>query len=1036
MTQTVHIDEIIRTCATQAEGGQLHSLNGNDLRLGGDPLVLDSELDIETIAARQYLLNVDLALTWLRAWANDPLNRVNGTEAVRTLLASTQIPALVTDRQLGAFRRAVAKYWKMRDANTPVSETYLENVPVQGAYGLAFYSAPALASPIPELDAELGQLAEQIANNTEHALRAIAHNLEAAGIDNPIVRNLTLLAEHMGIAPEQIAPRAGLLAFARALQLAHLIATQYERELRENGGEGNESPKPGDTPMARSERRATLQRNTDTLGVALAPIEVAAGSDGDLTSACLEDGILVTAGLVDGPNDKIQVSSLEAIIGLSRKGIRKIVSARTNPRKLLNELYGDGQRLITDGAPELDDLAYLGRDLENLHALFNAKQPMLGVIFDPGGTEGLQILRSLSRFHHRPALLTDKAGDSDGIGKILETARMQGNANVIIKVDGWLHSSVIQAIQKHLNRGAEAGGNILIISESYSYLDTDALNIADLILTLKPTPLAARLRFAQIAFGNDGDLARRIAQNCATIAEIQAVQRWCDATGQDTWANIAVRLTGNAQARITMKGEGGELPVTIVAPDPNHRGFAEIVGQQSAVQQARQIIHLIANADAEQRRHAPKGILLTGKPGTGKTHLARALAQEAGMNLLLANAAEMAARPERTVAVFAEARRHAPCILFIDEIDVIGQRPDPNSPTTERQVVLNSLLTQIDGFETLDDVLVIGSTHRSATLDEALIRAGRLGLKIHMHEPNRDERELLWLHYLQDRGEKPDLDWKRLARISTGMTPADIRTASEMAYATAAIHGREPTMADLRKAIDEIETGLNDSNLQLTDTDLHRIAIHECGHALLTWITGQEIGRIQITPRHGTLGRVEILPDEKSTDSAADTLKHCLTLFGGIAAERACLGANLRGGSSDLQKIRDRITADVREMGLYSELPAGVQETDSHRISEKLLERAEALEESIARKLHFMAHRICENHSDTIRDMAGLLIEQREIEGPEAENWLNARGVDLDQERRRIDQKIGDITGGQAANGDMNEQGMAEPGTEDHGNLP
>jgi cell division protease FtsH len=478
-----------------------------------------------------------------------------------------------------------------------------------------------------------------------------------------------------------------------------------------------------------------------------------------------------------------------------------------------------------------------------------------------------------------------------------------------------------------------------------------------------------------------------------------ALARWTKATGTTSWTAMAARLGGIQQAELANKESMGLLPLSIHAPKPGHPGFADVVGQDSGVKRALKVISVLRVPDKYKKMGAapPKGVLLTGGPGCGKTHLARAMAGEAGVSLLLADCAAMARKPELISAVFTEARRQAPCLLFLDELDAIGtvaKGAMGGSPDPDRQAILNRLLTELDGFEGMDGVMVIGATHRSELLDAALIRAGRLGIHISLNAATRVERVAIWKHYAKHVNVADAVNWERIARISSGMTPADIAQAMNVAAMSAVEDGSDRVgTAHLVAAVDEALWGGSEHEIPMQEQERWATAVHEAGHALLAWRCGQEIDRASIRPTHTALGWVRTIKEEgKYSDSQGDVLGAITMVFGGLAAETVVFGQHGSGVSEDLTTARAMVRRAIRRLGMSPDAPAGFPHGVLEPIaSDAWTQRVELLETELLRTLRAQAVAWLTQERELLEHLAQALLTAGELEGEEIQALIEAR---------------------------------------------
>ncbi len=661
---------------------------------------------------------------------------------------------------------------------------------------------------------------------------------------------------------------------------------------------------------------------------------------------------------------------------------------------------------IADALPP-EAFDFLGQDWVNLVALLKSNRPMRALVVGEGSCGKTALVKAAGAFVGRECIAPTSTTEGPSYFQTRLAnlhRRNQWNPGSFLMIDG--ADGVLGGAAKENQVLLQ-----LLSAESHSYLsahevwtvqrlkdiDASVLHAFDLVVRLGAMPLARRKRLAESLFG-PGDLAGRVAQACVTPGEIQSLFEWAQATGQSDWNSLSSRLTSVQQAVLSTKNNMGELPVSCHPPQSNHGGFSDVVGQPVAVRQARRAVACLRDPEGAKALggKAPRGILLKGGPGMGKTHLARAMAGEAGVPLLLADSAAMAQSPELIGAVFAEARRQAPCLLFLDELDAIGtvaKGAMGGSPDPKRQAILNRLLIELSGFTELEGVLVVGATHRSELLDDALVRSGRLGLHLHLEEPNRQAREDIWRHYAKDVACADVIPWERLGRISAGMSPADIAQAVNQAALLA--FGDEADRVGYKHFVDAVDQVLwkgDEIELPLLENERWRTAVHEAGHALLAWHAGLDIERVSIRPRGMALGFVRTLPEEGRYGLVPENIVGELAMiFGGLAAETVILGNHSTGVSSDLKQARRLARLAVRVAGMEESLPGGVADPYEPAISEGLRGKAEELENQMLAKLRASAIQWISEHREVLEAFARLLVQEREMDGQEVQVWLDGR---------------------------------------------
>lgn len=362
--------------------------------------------------------------------------------------------------------------------------------------------------------------------------------------------------------------------------------------------------------------------------------------------------------------------------------------------------------------------------------------------------------------------------------------------------------------------------------------------------------------------------------------------------------------------------------------------FADVAGVDEAKQELQEIVDFLANGDKYRKIGAkiPKGVLLVGPPGTGKTLLAKAIAGEAGVPFLSMSGSEfvelyVGVGASRVRDLFNRAKRQAPCIIFIDEIDAIGKTRGglPNGGNDEREQTLNQLLTEMDGFDGNDGVILIAATNRPELLDPALRRPGRFDRQVLVDRPDKSGRaQILRVHARPvSLGEDVDLD--AIASQTAGFAGADLANLVNEAALLAARNNRQAVlMADFKEAIERVIAGLEKRSRVLTPQERQTVAYHEVGHALVGALMpgSGKVSKISIVPRGlGALGYTLQMPETDRFLLIEDELRGQLaTLLGGRSAEEIIFGKVSTGASDDIQKATDLAERAVTQYGMSATL--------------------------------------------------------------------------------------------------------------------
>ena len=373
--------------------------------------------------------------------------------------------------------------------------------------------------------------------------------------------------------------------------------------------------------------------------------------------------------------------------------------------------------------------------------------------------------------------------------------------------------------------------------------------------------------------------------------------------------------------------------------------FADVAGYEGAKSEISEVVDFLKNPDRYARAGAmvPRGVLMVGPPGTGKTLLARAVAGEAHVPFFSVSGSGfvelfVGVGAARVRDLFAEARKRAPAIIFIDEIDAIGQRRSGGAggyvANDEREQTLNQLLAEMDGFEPSSGIVVLAATNRPEILDPALLRPGRFDRQVTIPLPNVTERAAILAVHCRGKKLAGDVDLNAIARGTPGFSGADLANLVNEAAINAVRDGRNVlTAADFDTARDRIILGRREGSNVLLPEEKHAVAVHESGHALVAALSehADPVAKVTILPAGQTLGVTEQLPLVERHMYGEDYLLDSLTVrLGGRAAELVVIGQGSTGAANDLAGATDLAIKMVREFGLSTTLgPIGYPEGGS-----------------------------------------------------------------------------------------------------------
>lgn len=362
--------------------------------------------------------------------------------------------------------------------------------------------------------------------------------------------------------------------------------------------------------------------------------------------------------------------------------------------------------------------------------------------------------------------------------------------------------------------------------------------------------------------------------------------------------------------------------------------FKDVAGLNEAKTEIEEIVEFLKNPTryTELGGKIPKGALLVGPPGTGKTMLAKAVAGEANVPFFSMSGSDfvemfVGVGASRVRDLFRQAKEKSPCIVFIDEIDAVGRARGKNAnmgSNDERENTLNQLLTEMDGFGSNSGVIILAATNRADILDKALLRAGRFDRQIYVDLPDLNDRVAIFNVHLRNKKIEPGLDVDLLARQTPGFSGADIANVCNEAALIAARHNKKHIeRQDFIDAVDRIIGGLEKRSKILTADEKRAIAIHEAGHATVSWHLqfANPLIKVTIVPRGKALGAAWYLPEERQIVPQQALLDEICATLGGRAAEEIFLGRISTGAANDLERVTKQAYAMVVYYGMSSDLP-------------------------------------------------------------------------------------------------------------------
>ncbi|MFE2414299.1 ATP-dependent zinc metalloprotease FtsH [Kitasatospora sp. NPDC059408] len=452
----------------------------------------------------------------------------------------------------------------------------------------------------------------------------------------------------------------------------------------------------------------------------------------------------------------------------------------------------------------------------------------------------------------------------------------------------------------------------------------------------------------------------------------------------------------------------GRSRAKIIEAERPATGFADVAGYEGVKQEVSEVVDYLRSPGryAAAGAKGPRGVIMVGPPGTGKTLLARAVAGEAEVPFLSVTGSgfvEMfvGVGASRVRDLFDEARKRAPSIIFIDEIDAVGARRAGGSRlggNDEREQTLNQLLAEMDGFDQSTGIVVIAATNRPDALDPALLRPGRFDRQVTVPLPNQRERAAILAVHVVGKTLAPDADLDRIARGTPGFSGADLANLVNEAAINAVRADRATITADdLDTARDRVLLGRRESSNALLPDERHAVAVHESGHALMAALCehADPVAKVTILPAGVALGATEQLPEAERHLYGESYLTDLLTVqLGGRAAELVVFGEGSTGAANDLANATSVATRMVREFGLSPDLgPVGYASGSPHYLGESpedLLRRPyseetqRAIDEAVAALLRGAERRaigLLREHRHHLDELAALLVEKETVDG-------------------------------------------------------
>ena len=472
----------------------------------------------------------------------------------------------------------------------------------------------------------------------------------------------------------------------------------------------------------------------------------------------------------------------------------------------------------------------------------------------------------------------------------------------------------------------------------------------------------------------------------------------------------AARLVGNV-------GPGSELQKFLEgtarqAVKPNVT-FADVAGQENAKREVQELVDYLRDPARFQKLGAevPRGVLLLGPPGTGKTLLARALAGEAGVPFFSISGSEfievfVGVGASRVRNLFQQAKKQAPCIVFIDELDAVGRTRGTGlgGGHDEREQTLNQILAQMDGFEPHEAVIVLAATNRPDVLDPALLRPGRFDRHVTLDLPDRKDRAAILKVHTRKVPLATDVDLEKIAGTTPGFSGADLRNlVNEAAILAAREQVKQVGMHHLDEARDKVMLG-SARTLVIHPEERHRLAVHEAGHAVVAYFLPETdpIYKVSIIPRGRALGGTQQMPEQERHTVPEEYLRARLAvILGGRTAERELLGSVSSGADDDIRQATAIARAMVSRWGMSEEVgPVDLRETEEHPFLGREMAMPRHFSEASAQRVDKAVHELLQDAETTATE---LLRRRRD----DLERVIDALEKEEDLGRERIEQLLG-----------------------------
>ena len=502
----------------------------------------------------------------------------------------------------------------------------------------------------------------------------------------------------------------------------------------------------------------------------------------------------------------------------------------------------------------------------------------------------------------------------------------------------------------------------------------------------------------EISYEKKSDMFGALFWNIAPIFFIVAI-----------WMFIMRRMGGGSGGMNPFSVGKSKAQVYEKGDNANRITFKDVAGQEGAKQEIQEIVDFLKQPQkyTDLGGKIPKGALLVGPPGTGKTLLAKAVAGEADVPFFSMSGSDfvemfVGVGASRVRDLFRQAKEKAPCIIFIDEIDAVGRARSKSvsmGGNDERENTLNQLLTEMDGFGTNSGVIILAATNRADILDKALLRAGRFDRQIHVDLPDLNERKAVFDVHLKPLKLDNTVDPEMLARQTPGFSGADIANVCNEAALIAARHKKNAVgKQDFLDAVDRIIGGLEKKTKIMTQHEKRSIALHEAGHATISWFLehANPLIKVTIVPRGRALGAAWYMPEERQITTKEQMLDEMCATLGGRAAEELFTGHISTGAINDLERVTKQAYGMIAYAGMSDKLPnLCYYNNDEFSFSKPYSERtAELIDEEVKRMINEQyerAKKVLTEQKEGHNQLAQLLIEKEVIFAEDVERIFGKR---------------------------------------------